>query len=130
VANKIKIFGEFVKFNIVSLLATSVDFAVFIVLNEIFDVYYITATVISAICGGVTAFIFNRNWVFFGRGKIFYRQLSNFILVWGGSIFLNTTGIFMMVQYLKIDEVISKIIVSVLVGVLFNFTMNKYYVFK
>ena len=128
--NKLNFIGEFLKFNIVSILATGVDFAVFVMLTTGFDVYYIIATVVGAICGGITAFILNRNWVFFGKGKVINKQLSNFILVWAGSIFLNTTGIYVLVQFLKMDEVISKIIISILVGVFFNFTMNKYYVFK
>jgi len=130
VTNKVKFIGEFIKFNIVSLLATGVDFAVFILLKEVFGVYYILATIISAICGGVTAFVLNKNWVFFGKDKTGNAQMWNFIIVWLGSIILNTLGIYVLVQYLKLDEVVSKIIISILVGVLFNFTMNKYYVFK
>lgn len=127
---KFKFIGELIKFNIVSLIATSVDFSIFLLLNEVFDVYYLIATVTGAICGGITAFILNRNWVFFGRNKAFNKQIRHFFIVWAGSIFLNTTGIYILVQYLKMEEIISKVIVSVIVGVLFNFIMNKYYVFK
>jgi len=130
VIEKFKFIGEFIKFNIVSLIATSVDFSVFLLLKEGFDVYYVIATFTGAVCGGITAFILNRNWVFFGRNKVFRRQIRNFLIVWAGSIFLNTTGIYILVQYLKMEEIISKVIVSVIVGVLFNFIMNKYYVFK
>jgi len=130
VISKLKFIGEFLKFNIVSLIATSVDFIVFVVLTNGMNLYYLSATVIGAICGGITAFALNRNWVFARQEGIINSQILHFFLVWLGSIVLNALGIYLLVEFIIIDEVLSKIITSIIVGILFNFTMNKYYVFK
>jgi len=130
VKKNLSIKKEFLKFNIVSIIATSVDFIVFLLLKDLFEIYYIIATVLGAISGGITAFILNRNWVFQQKDKLLNSQILYFIIVWIGSILLNTLGIYLLVEYAKINTTISKIIISILVGILFNFTMNKYYVFK
>ena len=62
--------SSFIKYNIVALVATSVDFIVFIFLNDIVNLWYIVASIISVTAGGVTAFLLNRNWVFKSKKQI------------------------------------------------------------
>jgi len=57
-------------------------------------------------------------------------QAFKYFTVWGGSIALNTSGLFLIVEYSGLSKVLSKIIVSVIVGYGFNFLMNRYYIFK
>jgi len=127
---KPKIITAFIRYNIVAVLATVVDFLVFILLSEVFEVWYVVATFISAISGGIAAFILNRNWAFMSRDGHLSQQAKKYFLVWGSSILLNTSGLFLLVENTNINEIISKIIVSVIVGLGFNFLMNKFFVFK
>ena len=127
---KPKIITAFIRYNIVAVLATVVDFLVFILLSEVFEVWYVVATFISAISGGIAAFILNRNWAFMSRDGHLSQQAKKYFLVWGSSILLNTSGLYLLVENTNINEIISKIIVSVIVGLGFNFLMNKFFVFK
>jgi len=121
---------SFIKYNIVSLLATALDFTVFVILTKLLGLWYVLAAAISAVSGGTLAFWFNRNWVFDSKTGKIKNQAVKYLSVWISSIFLNTIGIFLVVDKFHLDEVTAKILVSILVGVFFNFLMNKYYVFK
>ena len=121
---------SFFRYNIIAVLATLVDFLIFILLYEIFDIWYVASTFMSAICGGVAAFILNRNWTFMGKDGKLSSQAIKYLLVWGSSILLNTAGLYLIVENTDMGGIVSKIIVSVIVGICFNFLMNKYFVFK
>ena len=121
---------SFFRYNIVAVLATGVDFLLFILLFQLFDIWYVASTFISAICGGVTAFILNRNWAFMDKDGKISNQAIKYLMVWGGSILLNTFGLYLIVENSDIGGVVSKIIVSVIIGIGYNFLLNKYFVFK
>lgn len=125
-----KILNSFFKYNIVALTATLTDFLVFIFLFKILNLWYVGATFIGAITGGIVAFALNRNWTFIKGNSKLTKQALKYLFVWACSIFLNTYGLYLFVENTGITEVTSKIIVSILVGVGFNFFMYKYFVFK
>lgn len=130
VSGNLKPIKEFIKFNTTSIIATLVDFLVFVFLIKIIGVYYIYSTIIGAICGGITSFYLNRNWVFEIQKKDLKIQVIKFVLTWIGSITFNTLGLYVLIDIFKVGKVLSKIIVGISVGVLYNYTINKYYVFK
>ncbi|MCF6364858.1 MAG: GtrA family protein [Bacteroidales bacterium] len=121
---------SFFRYNISAIIATAVDFTILIGLTEIFQLWYFLSAVIGAIAGGIVAFLFSRNWVFKKRDGKIATQALKYILVWGTSIFLNTYGLYLFVEYLNFHYIISKVIVAVIIGIGFNFFMNKYFIFK
>jgi len=123
-------FTSFFKYNIVALIATSVDFAVFIFLNDIVNLWYVFATLMSVTLGGVTAFFLNRNWVFPNHSKPISIQAVKYMAVWGGSLLLNTLGLYLLVENTACSETLSKLVVAVFVGVTYNFLMSKYFIYK
>ncbi len=120
---------SFIKYNMVSIIATMIDFSVFILLSNIIGLWYVTAAVIGAISGGITAFWLNRNWVFYKKGKV-AKQAGKYLIVWISSISLNTIGIYLLVEYGGFNPIWGKISIAIAVGVFFNFFMNKYFIFK
>ena len=125
-----KILTSFYRYNIIAVIATITDFLVFIFLTEAVGMWYVAATMISVFTGGAVAFIFNRNWVFIRKDGKLTGQSVRYFMVWGGSIFLNTTGLYLMVEYTHLTEIVAKVFVSVIVGAGFNFLMNRYFVFR
>ena len=120
----------FIRSQIVSFTATSVDFIFSIFLYHFFSVYYVTATTIGSIFGAATSFGLGRNWAFLNKyGKI-RKQVFRFLIISVFSIFANTTGVFFFKENFEISFLVSRIIVAVLVGVFFNFFMNRYFVFR
>ncbi len=128
--NKPNILNLFFKYNTVAIVATGVDFIAFILLNDLLNIWYVISTFLSAIMGGITAFILNRNWVFNGKNKHVQTQIIKYILVWGGSIVLNTYGLYILVENSNLSEIISKILVTVIIGISYNFLMARFFIFK
>ena len=127
---KPKTLTSFLRYNIVAVIATITDFLVFIMLTEGVGIWYVVSTFISAVTGGVVAFIINRNWVFMEKDGKLTGQAVRYILVWGGSILLNTFGLYLIVENTRLSEIIAKVIVAIIVGLGFNFLMNKFFVFR
>jgi putative flippase GtrA len=129
-ANKPNIVTSFFRYNLVAIIATMVDFGVFLFLSRILEVWYVSAAMAGAVSGGIVAFVFNRNWAFMGKDGKISMQALKYLLVWGGSITLNTLGLYLLVENTNISQVAAKIIVSVMVGYGFNFLMNRFYIFS
>ena len=128
--NQKKNLKQFFRYNVVALLATTLDFSLFIILSDIFQIWYVLSTFISAFIGGVVAFFLERNWTFVSKNGKITHQAIKYLIVWAISILLNTVGLYLFVEYFNIDTVISKVIVSVTVGICFNFLMHNHFVFK
>ena len=53
-----------------------------------------------------------------------------YLAVWIGSIALNTTGTYLLTELTGINYIISKIVVACLVATLWNYQMQRVYVFQ
>ncbi len=118
------------KYNIVSVIATFVDYSLFLILSKAIHVWYLLASLIGLVMGGITAFILQRNWTFKKKDDILSKQAIRYLLVWTASIVLNTSGLYLTVEFAGIQSIVAKVIVSIIVGIGFNFLMNKHFVFK
>ncbi|MFL9485476.1 GtrA family protein [Chitinophagaceae bacterium LWZ2-11] len=122
----------FIKAQAASLTASAVDFLITTVLVKWVGVYYMAATVLGTISGGIVNFIIGRHWVFEGRNKEVKVQSIKYLFVWCGNLLLNAAGVFLFTQYVFGIKyiILSKIIVSVLVGFFYNYFLQKRFVFK
>ncbi len=134
----------FLKAQLSAQFASLVDFLFTILLATLFDVYYLHATFIGSVVGGVVNCVINYRWVFQSSGCKKVHVAVKYILVWGGSICLNTWGTFVMTEWLTdmnwvngllgqyIDNVfiLSKIVVAVLVALFWNYHMQRLFVYK
>ena len=123
-------FITFFKYNVVAIIATAVDFVVLVSLTEVLHFWYLFSAFLGAFTGGITGFILERNWTFMKRDGKLSIQAIKYLLVWAISIFLNVTGIFLFVEYMGCQYIISKIIVAIIIGIGFNFLTHKYFVYK
>lgn len=110
-------------------IATATDFAITIVLAKAFGMWYANATLIGAICGGITNCIINYRWVFkaFGMKKKYIAL--RYLMVWSMSIVFNTLGTYLITQATGIDFIIVKAAVATAVAVLWNYQMQRVFVF-
>ena len=125
-------FNDFYKAQLSAFIGGSVDYSAMILLKEYVGVHYTIAIVYSGLIGAVVNFLLNRNWSF-KRGK--YRdpiliQIIKFIPVVANSVFMKALGTFLITNYLGIDYKISRIITDVGVSIIFNFTLQRFWVFK
>jgi len=120
----------FIKAQLNSVISTLVDFVVTLLLAEVFGLWYLGSSICGALAGGICNFILGRSWVFNARGAKVQAQLLRYVLVWAGSIFLNTAGLWLFTEIFGIRYILSKIIITVAVGIGYNFVLQKTFVFK
>jgi putative flippase GtrA len=122
--------ATFVKAQASSFIASIFDFLTTIVCKEFFYLWYVTASLIGTIAGGVTNFALGRAWVFKKRKeKAIPLQVVKYLVVWGGNLLLNTGGVFFVTHYIGLSYIISKVLVSLSVGASYNYFLQKKFVF-
>ena len=122
--------ATFIKAQAASFTATALDFSVTIILKELAGSWYLLASVLGTISGGIVNFTMNRRWVFSARDRKMHSQAIRYILVWIGNLILVSAGVFILTHYGGISYLVSKIAVSVIVGFFYNYTLQKRFVFK
>lgn len=123
-------FPRLVKAQVASLLSTGVDFLVTITCVEVLHSWYLLATVLGNAAGGITNFYLGRYFVFQAAQQRTPAQGARYLLVWLGSMGLNAAGVYLFTQVLHLNYLHSKIMVSLLVGIGFNYLLQRYFVFK
>ncbi|WP_183574835.1 GtrA family protein [Mucilaginibacter sp. X5P1] len=121
--------STFIKAQASSIIATLFDFLTTIVCKEFFYFWYVIASLLGTIVGGATNFALGRNWVFNRKEKKIPMQVLKYLIIWNGNLLLSTLGVFIVTHYLGLSYIISKIIVSVTVGVSYNYLLQKRFVF-
>ena len=120
----------FLKANISSSIASFFDYLVTIFLVSFFKVDVVIVSATGTICGGVLNFLVGRNWVFKSRQRKAHQQALRYGVVWGGNLMLNTGGMYLLTRLLKVHYVVAKFVVSFVVGICYNYTLQKKFVFK
>lgn len=121
---------RFIKAQAASLTATIVDFTVTVILKEWLHCWYLLASILGTISGGIVNFSMNRRWVFSARDKNMQWQALKYIMVWIGNLVLVSGGVFLLTHYGSLGYLASKILVSLAVGIFYNYTLQKRFVFK
>lgn len=134
----------FIRAQFSSQIASVTDFLVTILLAKFTALYYVYATFIGSVCGGIINCVVNYKWTFKSTECNKLYITLKYILVWIGSILLNTWGTYLMTEALgKIPWVrdtlshyfgdyflFSKVVVSLLVGFLWNYNMQRVFVYR
>jgi len=120
----------FVKAQIASAVATAVDFGITILLKEGCGFWYLFSTSAGSTLGGMTNFTLGRCWVFRATAPPKGAQAFRYLVVWCGSILLNIAGVFLLTSIGRLNYIVSKVFVSLLIGVTFNYILQKNFVFS
>ncbi len=120
----------FTKAQLISLLASAVDFGITWLLVALAGAPPVAGGATGTLCGGVTHFMVSRTWVFNAQEKKWTGQLNRYVLVWIGNLVLNVSGLWLLTRYIGLNYLIAKIITAILVAVLYNYQLQKRFVFK
>lgn len=120
----------FFKAQAASVTATAVDFFVYIMMFEVFGVWYVAATVCGTISGALAHFLLSRLWVFQATGGKIHAQGLKYFMVWAIYLLLSTLFIFLITDYLGLNPIMSKIIVASCLSISYNYFLHKKFVFK
>src|SRR5512133_2207840 len=124
----------FGKAQVSSFIGGIVDYLIMICLTEFLGFHYILSIVIGGLAGAVVNFSINRYWAFRSK-EIPYqvsgrKQLLRFCLVVINSIVLKATGTWFFTSFMKIDYKISRVITDLIVSIIFNYMLQRHWVFR
>jgi putative flippase GtrA len=119
----------YLKAQAASILGSLADFLTTLILVEVFHCWYLYGNLAGNIAGGIAQFILGRNWVFrAGEAKIPF-QVVKYVLVWIGNLILSAAGVYFFTHFLQLNYFISKTITSVMLGLSYNYFLQKKFVF-
>lgn len=120
----------FLKAQLSAILATLVDWLITFTLGEFELLPELASGIIGAVAGGVFNFTVNRNWAFKSRNEKVVRQMGKYLLIWAGYLILFSLTYFMLTEYFEVDYRVAKILLSVILGITYNYLLHNYFVFK
>lgn len=118
---------QFIKFGIVGLSNTFITFVVYFILVKL-NVYYVTANIIGYMAGVINSFFWNSSWVF-KKSKKDLNLLVKFVIVNLITLAITSFVLYIGADKLNISKYVAQII-STIIGILFNYTLNKLWTFK
>ena len=119
----------FVRNTLTSIFTTALDFGTLTGLVELAHVDYVVATFVGTVVGATSNFIINRHWSFAATHVAWHGQALKMLPVQAGSSALQTLGVWLFTRFGRVPYMASKLIVSVLVYLGWNYPMNKHFVF-
>ncbi len=112
-------------------VATAVDFVVTLLMAEAVGLWYVWSSFLGALTGGIVNCTMNYRWVFDHTNDLKKRSIAwRYSLVWAGSIFLNTMGTFILTELSGTYFLFAKIAMAVTVALLWNYQLQRRFVFK
>jgi putative flippase GtrA len=115
------------RFSVVGVINTAVDFGVFFVLS-LGMIPYLLAQLISYSAGVINSYFLNRRWTFKVKHKPDRLEVVRFIFVNGISLLVSSSLLFMLRDIVHINIMLSKIAATV-GGVVVNYTGSRLWVF-
>ncbi len=124
----------FTKAQISAFLGGMVDYFIMILFTEVFHVHYTVSIAIGGVIGAMVNFTVNKKWTFRSKTVPYqhsgWQQLLRFILVVLNSIVLKASGTYLITTFLKTYYIISRMIFDLTVSLLFNYMLQRHWVFK
>lgn len=123
---------QFISYLFFGVLTTFVDAFIFYILIKIFLINYLLSTVIAWLFAVVFAYFTNKFWVFNCQKKEKQNIFKEFILFVSlrlASLLISLIFMIFFVDFILIDEFLSKLLVNVVV-ILLNFIFSKKIIFK
>ena len=124
----------FIKAQFSAFLGGIVDYFTMVFFTEIFHLHYTISIAIGGVIGAMVNFSLNKKWTFYSKDTQYKNpmseQLVKFVFVVFNSILLKSSGTYLITTSLGFDYRISRIATDLFVSIVFNYTMQKYWVFR
>ena len=120
---------EIINYLIFGVLTTVVNIVVYWLLNTCLNVNYLISNAIAWIVSVLFAYITNRKCVFESKNTSMMNELMKFISARLSTGIMDMILMWLLVDILAFNSMVSKIVVNVLVVVL-NYILSKVFIFK
>jgi putative flippase GtrA len=116
--------------NWASIVATGADYLVMISCVELAGLSPVAATPLGALSGAVTNFTLGRRFTYKRSDVPIPSQAWRYAVVSAASLGLNTAGEYLFQHLLHIEYLLARVISSVIVSNVWNYPMQRYFVFS
>lgn len=124
-----KKYEEIINYLIVGGMTTLVSISIYALFTKCFHINYMIANVISWIISVLFAYVTNRIFVFKSKSENIVLEIYQFFKYRIFSFLIEIFLMYVFVELINIDDMISKVIVQIIVIVL-NYVFSKLFVFK
>lgn len=127
-----KKYEEIINYLIFGVLTTLVSIGTYFIFARLLNFHYLVSNVLSFIISVLFAFVTNKLYVFKSKDKTKNKVLKEFIAFISSRLLsfgTDTLIMYILVSVIKIDDMIAKIIVQIIVIVM-NYILSKVFVFK
>ncbi len=123
-------YKSIIMYLIFGVLTTVVNIVLYYIFQDILSIQYLISTIIAWIGAVVFAFITNKYLVFNSKeNNNFIKELSYFVLFRLLTLVFDLIIMYLLVDIMNIDDLLSKIVANVVVVVL-NYIFSKLFIFK
>jgi putative flippase GtrA len=122
-------FTLFIRHQLGAAIATAIDFGVMILWVEAGVGSAVSGTAAGATSGALGNFMLGRKWIFHTQPGHIRRQLTRYGLVALGSLGWNTVGQRYLLGVTSLPYPLTRTIIAILVGVLWNYPLHRWFVF-
>jgi len=120
---------QFLKFSVVGLSGTILNFLVFYCLTEFLKIYYILSAVFSFVFAMTNNFILNKTWTFKHGGMMWGQEFIKFSLVSVIALSFNLFFLYFLTEAIGVYYLISQAL-AIIPSLAVNFLGNKLWTFK
>ncbi|MVO98665.1 GtrA family protein [Paenibacillus lutrae] len=118
-----------IRFGIVGVSNTLVDWAVFWLLLSGLEMHYVAAQTFAYLCGTLNSFLWNRRWTFASKGPFKTAEAVKFFLVNGICLASSYALLFVCMDVFDWNTLFSKLVVTILL-LMVNYAASRLWVFK
>ena len=120
--------ARLLKAQLSNIAATGAEFALVALLLTT-QIYYLVAAALGAVLGAVIDFSIKKWWAFSARGGMLRTQMLRYTVVSAASAGLNCAVAYALVDGLKMLKLPGVILAAAIIGVVWNYPMQRFFVF-
>lgn len=121
--------GQFLKFALVGLLGTLINFMILYFLTDIFKIYYMFSAFVAFLVAMTTNFVLNNGWTFKNNSNYIAKKYLKFFVVSVFALIVNLFFLYFFTEKCGFYYLISQIF-AILPSVVINFLGNKFWTFE
>lgn len=118
-----------VRFGLVGVVNTAIDFTIFYLLHYIFSVGYLLANLVAFLTASINSYLLNRRWTFKSTAVDVHREFLQYTIVLAIGFALNEGTLYLLVSRFGWAPIVAKVGATVL-SLSWNFTANRFWTFK
>ena len=120
---------EILNYIIFGIFTSIVNIATYLLLTDVFNVYYVFANILAWIISVFFAYFTNRTWVFESENKNIIKEISMFYSARLFTGVIDTSLMILFIDVLSLENTFSKLVTAVVIITL-NYLFSKVIIFK